>query len=72
MTAQGAALEIQVHDDWDKSVRIRLPRSLVESFSKDSRISPRDILKKLDELGPGDVVSVHDRDEEVIITAEGR
>jgi hypothetical protein len=72
VTAQGAALDIQVHDDWDKNVRIRLPRSLVESFSNDSRISPRDILKKLDELGPGDVVSVHDRDEEVIITAEGR
>jgi len=70
--ADGAAVEIHVTDDWGKSVRVRLPRSLVESFTGDSRVSPRDILKKLDELGPGDVVVVKDKDEEVTITAEGR
>jgi hypothetical protein len=70
--ADGAAIEIHVTDDWNKSVRVRLPRSLVESFSSDSRVSPRDILRKLDELGPGDVVVVKDRDEEVTITAEGK
>lgn len=70
--ADGAALEIHVVDDWNKSVRVRLPRSLVETFTNDSRVSPRDILKKLDELGPGDVVVVKDRDEEVTITAEGK
>lgn len=70
--ADGPALEIHVVDDWNKSVRVRLPRSLVETFTSDSRISPRDILKKLDELGPGDVVVVKDRDEEVTITAEGK
>ena len=32
----------------------------------------RDILRKLDELGPGDVVVVKDRDKEVTITAEAR
>ncbi len=68
----GNALDIQVRDDWDKTVRIRLPRSLVETFTKDSRISPRDILHRLDDLGPGDVVSVHDRDGDVTITAQAR
>jgi hypothetical protein len=29
-------------------------------------------LKKLDELGPGDVVVVKDRDKEITITAEAR
>jgi CelD/BcsL family acetyltransferase involved in cellulose biosynthesis len=70
--ADGAAIEIHVTDDWNKSVRVRLPRSLVQSFSDDSRVSPRDILRRLDEMGPGDVVVVKDRDEEVTITAQGR
>jgi len=70
--ADGAAIEIHVTDDWNKSVKVRLPRSIVESFSSDSRISPRDILKRLDELGPGEVIVVKDRDEEVTITAQGK
>ena len=70
--ADGPAIEIRVADDWNKSVRIRLPRSLIQSFSSDSRVAPKDILKRLDELGPGEVIVVKDRDEEVTITAEGR
>ncbi len=68
--ADGPAIEIVVKDEWDKNVKIRVPRSLVEGFTAETRITPHDILKKLDELGPGDVVSVHDRDSEVTITAE--
>jgi hypothetical protein len=30
------------------------------------------MLKRLDELGPGDVVEIRDGDSEVIITAEAR
>jgi hypothetical protein len=70
--SEGAALEITVKDDWDKTVRIRLPRALVESFGGKGRITTTDILKKLDELGPGDMVVVKDRDKEVTITAEAR
>jgi hypothetical protein len=72
VTADGAALNIVVKDDWGKSVSVRVPRNLVESLSKRKRISPRDILKNLDEMGPGDVVVVRDRDDEVTITAEAR
>ena len=70
--ADGAALDITIKDDWDKTVRIRLPRALVESFDGKGRITTKDILKKLDELGPGDMVVVKDRDKEVTITAEAR
>jgi hypothetical protein len=69
--ADGAAIEIKVSDDWNKRVSVRLPRSLVQSFTADTRVTPKDILRRLDELGPGDVVVVQDRDEEVKITAEG-
>ena len=70
--ADGQALEITVKDEWDKNVRIRVPRALIESLSSDRRISPREILRRLDELGPGDVVVIRDRDDEVTITAEPR
>ena len=72
VTADGAALEITITDHWDKTVRLRLPRAIVESFGGGRSITTRDILRKLDELGPGDVVLVKDRDKEVTITAEAR
>ena len=72
VTADGPTLEIVAKDDWDKVVRIRVPRSLVEAFNGDARISPRDVLHKLDDMGPGDVVSIHDRDADVTITAQAR
>jgi hypothetical protein len=70
--ADGEILEIDVKDDWDKHVHIRLPRILVEALTVDGRISTSEILRKLDELGPGDVVTIKDKDNEVTITAEPR
>jgi len=70
--ADGAAIEVTVKDEWGKAVRIRVPRSLVESLSSERHISPREILRRLDELGPGEMVVIHDRDDEVTITAEPR
>lgn len=70
--AQGTALDIDIKDEWGKNVHLRVPRAIVESFSGDREITPREILKKIDELGPGDVVVVRDRDKEVTITAEPR
>ena len=72
VTAQGLAIEILVKDEWGKTVRVRVPRILIESLSGEKRVSPRDILKRLDELGPGDIVSIKDGDDEVTITAEPR
>jgi hypothetical protein len=69
----GNALRIDVKDDWDKHVRIRVPRSLIEAFSDNHPLSVRDIIHRLDELDPGDVVSIQDGDEgEVTITAVPR
>ena len=72
VTADGPALDIVVKDEWDKTVRVRVPRALVESLSSEKPISPREILRRLDELGPGDIVVIRDRDDEVTITAEPR
>ncbi len=72
VTAEDSALQIVVTDEWNKTVRVRVPRALVESLSSEKRISPREILRRLDELGPGDIVVIRDRDDEVTITAEPR
>jgi hypothetical protein len=66
----GDAILLDIHDDWDKKVHIRVPRSLIEVFADDRPISTRDILRRLDELDPGDVVTIRDRDNEVTITAQ--
>ncbi len=68
----GSAIRIDVKDEWDKNVHIRVPRSLIEAFSDDHPLSIRDIIHRLDELDPGDVVTIRDRDDEVTITAVPR
>jgi hypothetical protein len=68
----GKAIRIDVKDEWDKNVHIRVPRTLIEAFSDDHPLSIRDIIHSLDELDPGDVVTIRDRDDEVTITAVPR
>ena len=72
VTAEGTALNILVKDDWGKTVQLRVPRAIVESLSGDRDITPKEILQRIDELGPGEMVTVHDGDKEVTITAEPR
>jgi hypothetical protein len=69
---EGNAVDLLFKDDWDKEIRVRVPRELVESLSGHREISPREILRRLDELGPGDVVTIRERDNEITITAEAR
>ena len=68
----GSSIRIDVKDDWDRNAHIRVPRSLIEAFSDDHPLSIRDIIHRLDELDPGDVVTFQDRDGEVTITAVPR
>ncbi|HEY7574885.1 MAG TPA: hypothetical protein VIB08_06945 [Thermoanaerobaculia bacterium] len=70
--ADGLALDITIKDSWDKTVRVRVPRVLVESLADRKRLSVREVLKKLDELGPGDVVKIEDGDNSVTISAEAK
>jgi hypothetical protein len=72
VTADGAALEVTIKDEWDKKVTVRLPKAIVESLSDRKDISIQEILKRLDELGPGDLVRVQDGENEVTITAQAR
>jgi hypothetical protein len=69
VVADGDMLQIDVKDDWGKHVHVRLPRLLVETIAEDHPVSIREILRRLDELGPDDVVKIQDDDSEVTITA---
>ncbi len=68
----GNVVEVRVKDGWGKNVHVRVPRAIVESVSGARDISPREVLQRIDELGPGDVVHVQDGDNVVTITAQAR
>ena len=70
--ADGQSLVIDVKDSWDKNVHIRLPRVIVEGFADDATLSIAEILRRLDELEPGDFVKFNDGDSEVTVTAVPR
>ena len=70
--AEGQSLEIDIKDTWDKHVHVRLPRVIVEGFADDASLSIAEILRRLDELGPGDFVKFDDGDSEVTVTAVPR
>jgi len=72
VTADGPALDINIKDDWDKNLHVHLPRAIVESLSDDHRMSTSEILQRLDELDPGDIVVIKANGKEVTITAQPR
>jgi hypothetical protein len=66
----GDQILIDVRDEPDETVHIALPRHLVEVFAEDHPLSTRDLMRRLDELNPGDPVTIRHGDDEVVITAE--
>ncbi len=69
---EGQSLEIDIKDSWDKHVHVRLPRVIVEGFADDASLSVAEILRRLDELEPGEFVKFDDGDSEVTVTAVPR
>jgi len=45
---------------------------VIEGLSEERSISTNEILHRLDELEPGDIVTIQDKDSEVTITAVPR
>jgi hypothetical protein len=70
--ADGDTIRIDVTKDRDpdENVHIALPRHLLEVFADDHPLTARDLIRRLDELSPGDPVTIRHGDDEVIITAE--
>lgn len=70
----GAAIHITARGDGGRheSAEITVPRALIESLAQEEPLSPRELLARIDEMGPGDLVCVKSEDGEVRITAEAR
>ena len=70
----GTAIQITAREGDDRHGRaeITVPRALVESLAQEEPLSPRELLARIDAMGPGDLVSVKSDDGEVRITAEAR
>jgi hypothetical protein len=68
----GKMLVVDIRDEWDKQVHLRVPRNLVEGLDEGHSLSMSEVLRGLDELGPGDVVTIKDGDNEITITAVPR
>src|SRR5215472_5484419 len=72
VSKEGSAIRIAFHrDDGEEHGEILVPRALLERLARDEPISPRELLEKIDEMGPGDLVLIKGENGEVRISAEG-
>ena len=55
-----------------REAEIQVPRLLLEGLAQQEPISPRELLKRIDTLGPGEVVSISSDEGKVRIVALGR
>ena len=70
VTRDGDKIRIVVFDRMRRDVEIVAPRALIASLAQEKPLSLRDLLRKIDELGPGELVTVTSEDATVKITAE--
>ncbi len=69
---EGTSIHLTVREgDRHESAEITFPRVLVESLAQEEPLSPREVLARIDAMGPGDLIRVKSEDGEVRITAEG-
>lgn len=69
---EGENVRIVVYDHGRHDVEITAPRTLVAGLSQEKALSLRELLKRIDDLGPGELVTVTSEDATIRVTAEGR
>ncbi|HET7453264.1 MAG TPA: hypothetical protein VFL12_11010 [Thermoanaerobaculia bacterium] len=72
VSRDGDMVRIQVFDHGRHDVEITTPRALVAGLSQEKALSFRDLLQRIDVLGPGELVTIRSEDGTVKVTAEGR
>lgn len=72
VSREGDAVRIVVYDHGRHDVEITAPRTLVAGLSQEKALSPRELLKRIDDLGPGELVTVRSEDATIKVTAEAR
>jgi|PersoiStandDraft_1058852.scaffolds.fasta_scaffold11574_3 hypothetical protein len=66
----GPAVRLTVSGEDSHHASIELPRALLERLAQNADITPRELLQRLDEMGPGELVAIHSDDADVRVTAE--
>ena len=72
VSRDGETVRIQVYDHGRHDVEISAPRALVAGLSQEKALSFRELLHRIDELGPGELVTLKSEDATIKVTAEGR
>jgi hypothetical protein len=73
VSREGASVRLSVHGEGERhGAEIVIPRALIESLAQEEPLSPREVLARIDQMGPGDLVSIKSDEAEVRVTAEGR
>jgi hypothetical protein len=72
VSRDGDTVRIQVFDHGRHDVEITTPRALVAGLSQEKALSFRDLLQRIDVLGPGELVTIRSEDGTVKVTAEAK
>ena len=61
-----------LHDGGRRDAEIVVPKVLLSGLAQEKPITPREILHRIDTLGPGEIVSIRSEDGDVRVIAEGK
>jgi hypothetical protein len=70
VSREGENIRVLVYDHGRHDVEITAPRALIAGLSQEKALSLRDLLRRIDELGPGELVTVKGEDATIRVTAE--
>ena len=72
VSRDGGSIRIVVFGGARRDVEIVAPQALVERLAQEEPLSLRELFHRIDDLGPGELVTVTSEDATVKVTAEGR
>jgi len=72
VSREGGSIRIVTFDRDRRDVEIVAPRALIAGLAQERPISLRELLRRIDELGPGELVTVTSEDGSIRVTAEAR
>ena len=70
VSREGDNIRIVIFDRARRDVEIVAPRAFVERFAQEEPLSVRALFRRIDDIGPGDLVTVTSEDATIKVTAE--
>jgi hypothetical protein len=70
VSRDGANIRIVIFDRARRDVEIVAPRPFVERLAQEEPLSVRSLFRRIDDIGPGDLVTVTSEDATIKVTAE--